>query len=354
MPEANYSMNEQDRYINRCLELAQLGLGLVAPNPMVGCVIMYADKIIGEGYHFKYGEAHAEVNAIQSVKDKSLLKNASLYVNLEPCAHHGKTPPCVDLIIAHQIPEIVIGCIDTFAKVAGKGLEKLKQAGCKVTVGVLEKEARFLNRRFFTFHEKKRPYILLKWAQTLDGFIDGLRAETDPLRPNWITSQAAQIAVHKWRSEESAILVGTRTALNDNPQLTVRLWDGKNPIRVLIDRTLRIPRHYKLFDQSVQTLVFTEKNKLTEDNVEYIQIDFSSYVVQQVLNELYKRNIQSVIIEGGAATLDTFIENNLWDEARVFIGNKTFGKGLRAPILTQHLHSLEKIGEDQLLTYFNR
>ncbi len=339
--------------MSRSIELAQMGMGCVAPNPMVGCVIVFDNTIIGEGYHYKYGEAHAEVNAINSVENKELLKESVLYVNLEPCAHYGKTPPCVDLIVEHQIPEIVIGCIDTFSKVSGKGIEKLKQAGCNVRVGILEKQARSLNKRFFTFHEKKRPYIILKWAQTLDGFIDGLRTDADPLRPNWISSQASQRLVHKWRTEELAILVGTRTALNDNPMLTVRLWDGKNPVRILIDRTLRIPRHYHLFDQSVPTIVFTEKNKLSENNIEYVEIDFSAYIVQQILNELYKRNIQSVIIEGGAATIESFVEDNLWDEARVIIGNKTFGKGLKAPVLYKNIHSIEKTGEDKLLYYHN-
>lgn len=339
--------------MSRCIEIAQMGIGLVAPNPMVGCVIVNDNKIIGEGYHCKHGEAHAEVNAILAVKDKVLLKEATLYVNLEPCNHYGKTPPCADLILEHQIPKVVVGCVDTYSKVAGKGIEKLRAGGCSVTVGILEKESRYFNKRFFTFHEKKRPFVILKWAQTLDGFMDGVRKETDPLRPNWITSQASQILVHKWRSEETAILVGTRTALNDNPKLTVRLWDGKNPIRILIDRTLRIPRHYHLFDQSVPTLVFTEKNKLPENNLEFIQIDFSDYVMQQILNKLYQKSIQSVIIEGGAATLDTFIENNLWDEARVLIGNKTFGKGLKAPVLNKSITSSEKTGEDKLLVYRN-
>ena len=284
-----------EQYMHRCIEIAQLGIGLVDPNPLVGCVIVYDNKIIGEGYHFKFGEAHAEVNAINTVLDKALLKESVLYVNLEPCVHYGKTPPCVDLIIEHQIPKVVIGCIDTFSKVSGKGIEKLKQAGCNVTVGILEKEARFLNKRFFTFHEKKRPYVILKWAQTLDGFIDGLRTDADPLRPNWISTQASQILVHKCRTEESAILVGTKTALNDNPMLTARLMDGKNPVRIIIDRTLRIPRHYHLFDQSVFTIVFTEKNKLSENNIEYVEIDFSAYLVQQILNELFKRNIQQIL-----------------------------------------------------------
>lgn len=346
-------MTDHEKYMQRCIEIAQMGIGHVAPNPMVGCIIVYDHKIIGEGYHYKYGGAHAEVNAIEAVKDKSLLKKAVLYVNLEPCDHSGKTPPCTDLIIEHQIPTVVVGCVDTYSKVAGKGIEKLKAAGCSVTVGILEKEARFLNRRFFTLHEKKRPFVILKWAQTLDGFMDGVRKETDPLRPNWITSKASQIAVHKWRSEETSILIGTRTALNDNPELTVRLWDGKNPIRILIDRTLRIPRHYHLFDQSVPTLIFTEKNKLPENNLEFIQIDFSGYVIQQILNKLYQKSIQSIIIEGGATTLEMFIENNLWDEARILIGNKTFGKGLKAPVLNNMVMFSDKIGEDRLLLYNN-
>ena len=244
-------MTIDEKYMKRCLDLAILGNGNTAPNPMVGSVIVYNGKIIGEGYHQKCGEAHAEVNAIKSVKDHELLKKATLYVNLEPCAHQGRTPACSLLIRTKQIPRAVIGCIDTFSKVAGKGVEILTNSGCDVTVGVLEKESREINRRFFTFHEKKRPFIILKWAQTLDGFIDKMRTPDMPIKPIWITNELARTVVHKWRSQESAIMIGTNTATKDNPKLNVRDWTGENPVRVVVDRNLRIPQSAYIFDKSI-------------------------------------------------------------------------------------------------------
>jgi len=319
--------DNQESFMNRSFELARNGLGTVAPNPMVGCVIVSNGKIIGEGFHQKYGEAHAEVNAINSVKDKENLKTATLYVNLEPCAHHGKTPPCTDLILKHKIPKVIIGCIDS-SEVSGKGIAKLKRAGCNVIVGILENEARALNERFFTFYEKKRPFIILKWAQTMDGFITNGKGE-----PNRISNELSHTLVHKWRSEEGAIMVGTNTAHLDNPQLNVREWSGKNPLRVVLDKTLRLSKNLHLFDQSIPTVVFTSCEKKAHKNLEYVNIDFENNVIPQILEELYKREIQSIIIEGGSQLLHSFLKNDSWDEMRVFISNKIFGNGIKAPEL---------------------
>ncbi len=337
--------------MQRCLQLAQNGIGNVAPNPMVGCVIVCDDKIIGEGYHAKYGEAHAEVNAINSVNNKELLRKSKLFVNLEPCAHFGKTPPCADLIIENIIPEVVIGCLDTFSLVAGKGIEKLKNAGCNVKVGLLEKESRNLNKRFFTFYENKRPYIILKWAQTLDGYIDVNREDNTVAQPTWITNEKLKMLIHKWRIEEQAIMVGTNTALLDNPSLNAREWAGNSPIRILIDRELIVPLTYNLFNQQIKTIVFTEKDKESKENIQYVKLNFSEDFILQILSYLYKTKIQSVIVEGGSMLLNSFIEKNLWDEARVFIGNKLFYEGIKAPAMEGRLVSDELIYKDHLLIY---
>lgn len=349
-------MNFDEKYLLRCLELAKNGLGNVAPNPMVGCVIVFDGKIIGEGYHQEYGKAHAEVNAIHSVKDKSLLKRSTLYVNLEPCAHFGKTPPCANLIIEYNIPRVVIGCVDSFSEVSGKGIEKLKTAGIEVVVGVLEKESLELNKRFFTFHNKKRPYIILKWAETKDGYIDVERineiaGQTNNEVDNWITSPLSKQLVHKWRSEEAAIMVGTNTALNDNPQLNVREWNGRNPVRVVVDLHDRLPQNLHVFDKSIPTLVFSLTKQEQENNLTFVKINDSKNLIQEVLNELYKRNIQSIIIEGGATLLQSFIDQNLWDEARVFVGNNYFKKGLNAPVLNGNLVAKQIIDSDDLMFY---
>lgn len=333
----------------RCLELAKNGLGNVAPNPMVGCVIVLNNKILGEGYHQQFGEAHAEVNAINSVKNKELLPLSTLYVNLEPCAHVGKTPPCADLIIKNNIKKVVIGCLDTYSEVAGKGIERLKNAGIEVVVGVLKNESLELNKRFFMFHNKKRPYIILKWAETKDGFIDVDR-ECNKI-DNWITSPLSKKLVHKWRSEEAAIMIGTNTALNDNPQLNVREWMGKNPIRIVLDLKLRLPEELHLFDKTIPTLVFNYEKESTEKNLEFIQLTYSKPLISQCLEVLHKKNILSVIIEGGAMLLESFINENVWDEARVFIGDKIFEKGLKAPNTNLLPSSTEKISDDVLLIY---
>jgi diaminohydroxyphosphoribosylaminopyrimidine deaminase/5-amino-6-(5-phosphoribosylamino)uracil reductase len=338
--------------MNRCIELAQKGLKSVAPNPLVGCVIVSDGKIIGEGYHMKYGEAHAEVNAINQVKNKELLKKAILYVSLEPCAHFGKTPPCTNLIIEHKIPHVVIGCIDPFAKVAGKGIEKLKASGVKVKVGVLEKEALKLNRRFFTFHEKKRPYIVLKWAQTLDGFIDVIR-EDDLPAINWITSAQTKQLTDTWRSEEMAILVGKNTVLNDNPNLTVRTILGKSPIRLVIDKENKLPKELNIFDNSQKTVIFNSKVNLDSDDVQYVKIPFED-TLKELLSWLFQNNIQSVLVEGGAYTLQQFINENFWDEARIYTGEVYFNKGVKSPSIKMENFQRDAYGNDQITLLVNK
>jgi len=333
-------------FMQRCLELALLGIGDVAPNPMVGCVIVHEGIIIGEGFHQKYGGPHAEVNAIRSVSNAELLAQSTLYVSLEPCAHFGKTPPCSDLIIENRIPNVVIGTIDPFAKVAGKGIERMQNSGITVEVGVLEKECRNLNRRFFTFHEKKRPYILLKWAQTLDGFIDTDRTEIQ--HTTWITNALSKRLVHKQRSEESAILIGTNTAEYDNPALTVREWTGNQPIRLVIDRTGRLNPDLHLFDDKAPTWIFTSLRKQETGNRKYITLDFNQDILPQILSELYDRNILSVVVEGGSILLNSFLQDNLWDEAFVYTGNQFFGKGVSAPEISGKTIGFEKLDDCKL------
>ena len=334
--------------MNRCLELASKGLENVSPNPMVGSVIVYENKIIGEGYHMEYGKEHAEVNAIASVKDKSLLSKSTLYVNLEPCAHFGKTPPCSNLIIEHKIPKVVIGCVDTFSEVSGKGIDRMKNAGIEVVVGILEKESRELNKRFFNFHEKKRPYIILKWAESKDGFI----APKDQTSPFWMTSNDSKKLVHQWRSEEDAILVGRITAEKDNPYLTVREVLGKNPTRIVIDKDLKLSADLNLFNNDTKTIVFNAIKSEENDTNKFIKIDFNN-LIKSILNELYKQNIQSIIIEGGAKTLQSFIDKKLWDEARIFTANKTLNEGVKAPNIDGEIIIKEDVGEDVLAILFN-
>jgi diaminohydroxyphosphoribosylaminopyrimidine deaminase/5-amino-6-(5-phosphoribosylamino)uracil reductase len=335
--------------MRRCLQLALKGLGHVAPNPMVGCVIVHNNVIIGEGYHQKYGEAHAEVNAIASVINKEVLTESTVYVNLEPCSHHGKTPPCSDLLIAHKVKRVVVACLDTNPLVAGKGIAKLRNAGIEVFTGILEKEARELNKRFFTYHEKKRPYIILKWAQTKDNFISKLPPFTK--EENWITNNESKKIVHTWRAQEQAILVGTNTALLDNPALTVRLTEGKNPLRILIDKELKVLITNSIFSEAAETIVFTEKNRLSKNNIIYHQIDFTKDIVSQILNYLYDKKITSIIIEGGAHTLQSFINKDLWDEARIFTGNKYFQSGIKAPIINKNKSNVQMIGDDELAIF---
>lgn len=332
--------------MERCLYLAKLGAGNVAPNPMVGSVVVLNDKIIGEGYHQQYGEAHAEVNAIKAVKDNKLLDKATIYVNLEPCAHFGKTPPCADLIIESKIPNVVIGCIDSFSEVAGKGIEKMRKAGINVTVGILEKESLEINRRFFTFHTKKRPYIILKWAQSPDGFMDIERSSGEK-GIYWITQKATKNLVHKWRSEEAGILVGRNTIANDNPHLTCREYSGKSPIRIVLDPKMRLDYGaFNVGDRSVKTYIFTEKNIISSGQLEFVQL--TDFNLKTVLNKLYELQIQSVIIEGGKTTLTHFIAEELWDEARILTGCNPLNHGITAPTVKGELKLQVQFGKDQL------
>jgi len=343
-----------EKYMQRCLTLAIKGKTKVKPNPMVGCVIVHKGKIIGESYHKEYGKAHAEVNAINSVNDHSLLMESTLYVNLEPCAHHGKTPPCSDLIVEKKLKRVVVGCKDSFAKVAGKGIEKMQKAGIEVTVGILEDESLELNKAFFTFHQKKRPYIILKWAQTLDGYIDVKRKPSDPIGVNWITDTNLKMIVHKWRSEEDAILVGAGTAINDNPELNTREWFGENPLRILLSEYNKINFSSKLLDDSIKTLVFTDKDIQDKKNTHFFNINFKENTLNHLLDILYNKEIQTIIIEGGQNALQSFIDNNLWDEARVLIGNKTFGEGLKAPIFNKKHNEIFIYSDDKILFYYNK
>ena len=339
--------------MSRCIQLAKNGLGTTYPNPLVGSVIVHNNKIIGEGWHYKAGQSHAEVNAIDSVNNKKLLKKAAIYVSLEPCSHFGETPPCANLIIESGIKKVVIGSLDPNPKVAGRGIKRLMEAGCDVIVGVLENDCNILNKRFFTFHQKKRPYIFLKWAQTIDGFIapkDETRNKTEPV---WITNTFSRQIVHKIRAEEAAILVGTKTVLQDNPSLTVRNWAGNNPIRIVIDRKLKISNSFSVMDGNIETIIFTEEESDTSQNIKFETIDFSKSVPEQICNALYKRNIQSVIIEGGAKTLQSFINENLWDEAFVFKGNNSFREGIEAPLFKGEIISEEKIKDDTLQIFKN-
>jgi len=337
-----------EKFMKRCLLLARKGLGMAAPNPMVGALAVCQGIIIGEGYHKEYGREHAEVNAINSVRDKSKLSESTLYVNLEPCAHHGKTPPCTDIIRKYKIPKVVIGAFDDNPNVAGNGIKVLQDGGCKVIHGILEDECRTLNKRFYTFHKKKRPYVILKWAQTPDGFI-----APEPAKQEWITGELSKKLVHKWRTEEAAILVGTNTVLVDNPALTAREWDGKNPIRILLDFNNRIDQQFKVFDNAANTLVYNSTKEGQKDNVEYILLEKKGNSLDLMMADLYRRGISSIIIEGGKKILDSFISNGLWDEARVFTGTKNFGSGLSAPVLQCHASEKETVGDDILNLYRN-
>ncbi|WP_207533430.1 bifunctional diaminohydroxyphosphoribosylaminopyrimidine deaminase/5-amino-6-(5-phosphoribosylamino)uracil reductase RibD [Desertivirga arenae] len=342
--------------MRRCLDLAELGAGHVSPNPMVGSVIVHNDKIIGEGYHQQYGQSHAEVNAINAVIDifgdqaEALLRESTLFVTLEPCAHFGKTPPCADLIIRHGIPKVVIGCPDPFEHVNGRGIEKLRNAGVIVEEDILREDCEFLNRRFFTRVRKQRPYIILKWAQTAD-----LYFAPEGNEQKWISSHLAKTLSHKWRSEEDAILVGKKTALIDNPQLNVREWPGRNPKRIVIDRNLDLPEDLKLFDQSQDTIVFNSKKTYVKNKIKYLELeDFDHYLPQLISYQLYLMDVQSLIVEGGVKTLELFIKAGLWDEARVFTSEEYWGKGLKAPEINRRQASRTKVETDVLEVFFNK
>ena len=335
--------------MRRCLELALLGSGHVAPNPMVGAVLVYEDRIIGEGYHELYGKAHAEVNCIASVKpeDQPLIPLSTIYVSLEPCAHHGKTPPCADLIVARNIPRVVVGCRDPFPQVNGKGIEKLLAAGIEVEVGVLEKECIALNKRFFHFHTRHRPYIVLKWAQTANGLIAGEGSRL------LISNEVTNRLVHKWRSEEAAILVGSRTALLDDPALTSRLWTGPDPIRLVVDKELQLPKVLQLFDKKVKTIVFNNHKQEDEGPIQYYQLSTDSSLIHQLVLALHHLKIQSVLVEGGARLLQSFIDEDYWDEARVITNDDLeIPAGLPAPRLQQGtLVSRESLLSDSIRYY---
>jgi diaminohydroxyphosphoribosylaminopyrimidine deaminase/5-amino-6-(5-phosphoribosylamino)uracil reductase len=342
----------QEKYIKRCIELAKNGLGTTYPNPLVGCVIVFENVIIGEGWHKKSGEAHAEVLAIESVRNKELLSESTLYVSLEPCSHFGKTPPCADLILKYKIPNVVIGTIDPNSKVSGKGIQKLKDSGVNVTYGILVNECNELNKRFFTFHSKTRPFIILKWAESSDGFISPINKKEQ--KPVWLSNEYSRQLVHKWRSEEQAILVGTQTIIDDNPSLTVRDWVGKNPIRVLIDRDNAIDTSSNVFDNQAKTIVFSNKEVTSNsDTIQYIKIDFDKNSTQAIVDKLFENNIQSIIIEGGRKTIQSFIDANLWDEARVFIGEINLNEGTKAPKLNRANYYKSLIKKDTLLIYRN-
>lgn len=332
--------------MQRALELAKLGKGNVSPNPLVGCVIAHEGVIIGEGFHQKYGEAHAEVNAVNSIQNPELLNESTVYVTLEPCSHFGKTPPCSDLLIEKKVKKVIVASQDPFEKVDGKGIEKLIEAGIDVELGILKDEAEELNKRFFTFHKKKRPFVILKWAQTEDGFIARENGDS-----KWISNSFSRQLVHKWRAEEDAILVGKNTAILDNPSLTVRDWDGKNPIRVLLDSQLEVSGSIHLYKDEAKTFIFNTKKENHKGSNIWLKMDSLSPL--NILGELYKQGIQSIIIEGGTQVLNSFIKDNCWDEARVFEGKTTFGQGVKAPVLNEVLLEKSTIENDQLFIYKN-
>ncbi|BDD11043.1 riboflavin biosynthesis protein RibD [Fulvitalea axinellae] len=335
-------MSIDETYMRRALELARLGLGSTYPNPMVGCVIVRDGKIIGEGWHQKAGEPHAEVLAVRNTGNEALVQGADVYVTLEPCAHYGKTPPCAELLARLKPARVVICNVDSNPLVGGKGIRKMEEVGIKVETGVLEEEGRWLNRRFFTFMEKKRPYIVLKWAQTDDGFV--ARENYDS---KWISSPLSRKLVHKWRSEEPAILVGRNTAFHDDPELTVRDWTGEHPLRIVIDRGLSLPENLKLLDRKQPTIRYNLVNSETHGALENVALPEDNFI-EAMLANLYRRNIHSVFVEGGARFIEALAERGLWDEARIFTASKRFGKGIGAPALNGHLYSKEKIGDDEL------
>lgn len=326
-------MTKDEKYISRCLQLARNGRCNTAPNPMVGAVIVHHDTLIGEGYHIRCGEAHAEVNAIRSVKDERLLRESTMYVSLEPCSHYGKTPPCADLIIEKGIPQVVVGCMDPFSLVAGRGIEKLRKAGIEVTVGVLEAACRDLIKRFVTFNTLKRPYITLKWAESADGFIDVNRTDGKPvILSNPLTAMLA----HKRRAEHDAILVGRRTALLDNPSLSTRNWQGKNPVRLVIDKDLTLPRDLELFSGRTRTIVFTRECPRQPDGpTEYIALDFTRDILPQIMDVLYQNKFQSLLVEGGSTLLQSLIDSRLWDEAFIEKAPRYLGEGVQAPFIQE-------------------
>lgn len=335
----------------RCLQLAANGRFGAAPNPMVGAVIVHDGKIIGEGYHRQCGGPHAEVNAVRSVKDERLLREATMYVSLEPCAHYGKTPPCADMIVEKGIPRVVIGCRDSFDQVDGKGIQKLREAGVEVIVGVLEKECLELNRAFFTYHGKRRPYITLKWAQSADGYIDGQQS-VSPVR---FSTDETAVRVHRLRALNDAILVGRRTAEIDNPSLTTRLWPGNNPLRLVIDRKGQLDMALKLFDGTVKTVVFTEvfRDFGDNENIEQVQLDFSQDILPQMMLYLHAHKVQRLLVEGGSVLLQSFIDSGLWDEAFVEEAPFSLGGGVKAPVIENDMQKKKIVSFGHQISHFS-
>jgi diaminohydroxyphosphoribosylaminopyrimidine deaminase / 5-amino-6-(5-phosphoribosylamino)uracil reductase len=346
-------MQSAEKYMHRCLQLALLGGSYTAPNPMVGAVVVHNDTIIGEGFHRRYGEAHAEPNAIESVTDKKLLSECTLFVNLEPCSHFGKTPPCANLIVQSGIPKVVIGTLDPNPKVSGRGIEIMREAGIEVITGILEKECVELNKRFFVWQTERRPWVTLKWAQTKDGFVDIIRqnAETLPLQ---ISNALTRQLTHKVRSENQSIMVSTNTAVLDNPRLSVRNWSGKNPVRLVLDRQGRIPGHYHIFDDSTRTLIFTETSREDSATTSFVKVGFDAQVLRKVLKEISSRNIHSVLVEGGPQLLKSFIREGLWDEAQVEIADFCSHGGVEAPVIAAIPSETEQIDGHLVIKYINQ
>ena len=331
--------------MKRCIELASNSIGYTYPNPLVGAVVVYKNKIIGEGYHAKYGESHAEVKAINNVKDKRLLKDSILYVNLEPCNHYGKTPPCTEAIINNNIKKVVIGSQDPNNLVNGSGIAKLKSNGCNVSVGIMNKECTELNKRFFTYHNHKRPYIILKWAESKDRFISPIKSNETLGKVNWISGEDAKKLSHKWRSEEHSILVGVQTIIDDNPILTTRFVKGRSPLRFVLDPNLRIPLDSRILSDTVKTIILSKKeNKLIPNYTK--EIEFGN--INVIIESLYNMNIQSILVEGGTKTINHFLNNNLWDSIRVFQSNIELGRGIKGPDINFKKFNLKNIGNDKL------
>jgi diaminohydroxyphosphoribosylaminopyrimidine deaminase/5-amino-6-(5-phosphoribosylamino)uracil reductase len=347
--------NNDLKFMQRCLELASKASGMTYPNPLVGSVIVHKGKIIGEGYHLKAGGPHAEVMAVESVRDKGVLKESTIYVNLEPCSHFGKTPPCTDLIILHKIPVVVAGTTDTSSHVSGKGLLRLKEAGCRVISGVREDECRRINRRFFTFHEKKRPYIILKWAQSSDGFIDIIRSKDKTTGPGWITGETERILVHKWRAIEQAILVGAETVRIDDPRLNVREWKGNNPVRLILSGSGKLPDDMAMNKIIGSQVIFSfYPEKIVQPGSVVVKLNNHESSASQILDYLFRWGIQSLFIEGGASVLNHFISLDLWDEARIFHGEQIYREGVKAPAIKGKLFRETKFSKSRLEIFMNR
>ena len=334
-------MKKYNKYINRTFYLAEKGLGYVLSNPLVGCVIVKNNEIIGEGFHQKYGEAHAEINAINSIKEKKKIQGSSIYINLEPCSHHGKTPPCVDSLIKFKPKEVIISNIDPNPSVNGRGIKKLRDNNIEVITGILEDYGKFLNRRFFYNHKKNLPYIILKWAETKDGFIARENGDS-----KWISNEMSRSYVHRWRSQEDGILVGVETANKDNPKLNVRNWNGNNPIRIILDPNSRLKENLNIHEGPNTTFIYNRRLQKEEGNVKFVKIN--SFDLDLILNDVYSKGISSILVEGGTKTINYFIEKNLWNEARIFKSNINFIKGIDSPKINTNKYEYHNILEDKL------